>query len=146
MLGKMGWKGLNFSGKGPLFIQHPVISEYSLLLCQATIIKTQSSVSSPPRCWSRAVLCIRSPTMYPRSGYILVSDDVKNIISQKTSSFHRSSTFDDVSAYCEWKEQKLLYYLDYRLIFVDLPHQTKMSWIRLPFWNKTKGTLVQERG
>ena len=34
--------------------------------------KTSFSVSSPPQCWSQAVVCVSTPRMYPRSGYFLV--------------------------------------------------------------------------
>ena len=35
--------------------------------------KTSFSVSSPPQCQSRAVVCVSTPRMYPQSGYFLVS-------------------------------------------------------------------------
>ena len=34
--------------------------------------KTHFSVSSPPQCWSQAVVCVSTPRMYPRSEYFLV--------------------------------------------------------------------------
>ena len=35
----------------------------------AKYIKTHFSISSPPKSWSQAVVCVRTPRMYPRSGY-----------------------------------------------------------------------------
>ena len=39
---------------------------------QATYSKTSFSTSSPPQCWSQAVVCISIPKMYLRSGYFLL--------------------------------------------------------------------------
>ena len=37
----------------------------------------QSSIISPPQCWSQAVVCVSTPRMYPHRGYFLV---IKKII------------------------------------------------------------------
>ena len=36
-------------------------------------------VSSPPQSWSKAVVCVSTPRMYPRSGYFLVYTIVNSI-------------------------------------------------------------------
>ena len=48
--------------------------QYQARWNQATYIKTQFSVSSPLQCRSQAVVCVSTPTMYPRSGYFLVTN------------------------------------------------------------------------
>ena len=45
------------------------------IFCEAKpscLYQTYFSVSSPPQCWSQAVVCVSTPRMYPRSGYFLV--------------------------------------------------------------------------
>ena len=39
---------------------------------QAMNTKTSISVSSPPQCWSQAIVCFSTPRMYPQGGYFLV--------------------------------------------------------------------------
>ena len=45
------------------------------ILCKARrscVNQTCFSVSSLPKCWSQAVVCVSTPRMYSRSGYFLV--------------------------------------------------------------------------
>ena len=37
-------------------------------------------VSSPPQSWSKAVVCVSTPRMYPRSGYFLVSQNLMKVL------------------------------------------------------------------
>ena len=39
----------------------------------AAYIRTHFSFSSPPQCWSQAVVCVSTPRMYPQSRYFLVN-------------------------------------------------------------------------
>ena len=51
-------------------------------------------VSSPPQSWSKAVVCVSTPRMYPRSGYFLVIIIAKNEKESLFDNFFQHGAFN----------------------------------------------------
>ena len=51
----------------------PAVANFQLMINSHMInkVKNQFSVSSPPQCWSKAVVYVSTPMMYPLSRYFL---------------------------------------------------------------------------